>query len=160
VGRRLSCQHKRSQGGCNVQMPLAVSHVLGSIYEGVGAGCSVRTKRGIKRIPKSQTACLATFTYICTHQWRCTPKFTYKVSCPCDHANRDPAVPRGPCMLWERPRKSRPLRGVTALCLPNTGPLHFPLHEGNTRQKPPHKTRGLGELYRHSGVRLRISRCV
>lgn len=39
------------------------------------------------------------------------------------------------------------------------GRLHFPLREENTRQKPPHKTKGLREFYRFWGVQLHISRC-
>lgn len=39
------------------------------------------------------------------------------------------------------------------------GPPHFPLREEITRQKPPHKTQGLGGFCRFSSVQLQTSRC-
>lgn len=67
-------------------------------------------------------------------------------------------------VLWEKPRDSRS-GGRMGGCISQretaqgAGPLHFPLREENTRQKPPHKTKDLWEFYRFWGVQLPISRC-
>lgn len=72
-----------------------------------------------------------------------------------------PLYPQVLKMLWEKPRFSRGVGGPSLQRKKGqrAGRLHFPLREENTRQKPPHKTKGLREFYRFWGVQLHISRC-